>query len=189
MASLTLLAQDPSEGVQQYESGNYNEAERTLRSAVQKNSEDAKALSYLGLTLIAKGKTSEAAPLLEKADSLSPSEQSKLGLARVYIERKDPGKAEDLINQAAEMNSDSNDVPYYRGLLQISQGKFEEGAEQLENATERNPNNAYAHYYAGLAYNSLKRTDKVIEHFDKFLKLAPQAPEAKKVQSIMKSAR
>ena len=59
--------------------------------------------------------------------------------------------------------------------------------DDLEKAMAKNPGNAYAHYYAGVAYNGLKRTDKMVEHFQHFLRLAPRAPEAKKIQSVLRA--
>ena len=52
-----------------------------------------------------------------------------------------------------------------------------------------NPENPYAHYYAGLAYNQIKRPDKMLEHFRTFLKLAPEAPEAPKVRALLRGIR
>ena len=43
--------------------------------------------------------------------------------------------------------------------------------------------------YAGLSYNALKRPDKMIDHFQKFMKLAAKAPEADRVQSILRATR
>jgi hypothetical protein len=48
---------------------------------------------------------------------------------------------------------------------------------------------AYAHYYAGMAYNKAKRVDLMATHFERFLKLAPAAPERPVVESVMRTVR
>jgi regulator of sirC expression with transglutaminase-like and TPR domain len=59
----------------------------------------------------------------------------------------------------------------------------------LERAIKLDPKKAYSHYYAGIAYGNLKRPDKMAEHFQYFLRLAPEAPEAAKVRSYLRSLR
>ena len=44
-------------------------------------------------------------------------------------------------------------------------------------AIELKPDFAYAHYYAALAYQRQRQLPKTAEHFDAFLRLAPDAPE------------
>ena len=45
-------------------------------------------------------------------------------------------------------------------------------------AVELKPDFAYAHYYAALAYQRQRQLSKTAEHFDAFLRLAPDAPAA-----------
>jgi hypothetical protein len=40
-----------------------------------------------------------------------------------------------------------------------------------------------------MAYNGLKRPDKMLTHFELFLKMKPDAPEARKVNSVVRAAR
>ena len=46
---------------------------------------------------------------------------------------------------------------------------------------------AYAHFYAGLAYSKARRIDLTAQHFQTFLRLAPQAAERGEVQSIIRT--
>jgi regulator of sirC expression with transglutaminase-like and TPR domain len=61
--------------------------------------------------------------------------------------------------------------------------------DDLEAYLSKYPEQAYAHYYAGLAYNGVRRPDKMLTHFELFLKLKPDAPEARKVRSVMRTVR
>jgi tetratricopeptide (TPR) repeat protein len=60
-------------------------------------------------------------------------------------------------------------------------------AAEFQKASDIDPNWAYAHYYAGIAYSKIKRADLTASHFQAFLRLAPQAPERGEVQSILRT--
>jgi regulator of sirC expression with transglutaminase-like and TPR domain len=48
-------------------------------------------------------------------------------------------------------------------------------------------NNAYAYYYAGLAYADSGNGAKAVDTLKYFLQLAPSAPEAAKVKALIDS--
>ena len=52
---------------------------------------------------------------------------------------------------------------------------------------ELKPDFAYAHYYAALAYQRQRQLSKTAEHFDAFLRLAPDAPERSAVLAILRT--
>ena len=54
-------------------------------------------------------------------------------------------------------------------------------------AVELKPDFAYAHYYAALAYQRQRQLPKTAEHFDAFLRLAPDAPERSAVVAILRT--
>jgi tetratricopeptide (TPR) repeat protein len=86
--------------------------------------------------------------------------------------------------EAAEKNAE-----YYRtrGMIELKRERHAEAAEHLGKAVEIDPKDAYAHYYLGMANSRLRKTDQMIKHFQLFLELAPDAPEAGKVRSLLKS--
>jgi len=151
---------------------------------VQQDEGNARANLYLGLALIEQGKSSDAEPFIAKADELSPSGETKTGKARLAIEKKDYDAAESALKDA-----DGEDVPYVRGLLELNRKQYEDAAKDLDGYSQSHPAHAYAHYYAGMAYNSLKRPDKMLTHFELFLKMKPDAPEARKVNSVVRAVR
>ena len=109
---------------------------------------------------------------------------SNLALARMLVEQKDLDKAEEMLTDA-----DGPDREYVRGLLQFQRGQNKEAAATLESYLQDHAEQPYAHYYAGLAYNALKRPDKMLTHFEIFVKLKPDAPEAKKVRAVLSTGR
>jgi tetratricopeptide (TPR) repeat protein len=82
------------------------------------------------------------------------------------------------------------DLPYSHfqlGLALARQQAWAEAAAEFDAASERQPSNAYAHYYGGMMHYRANRIDRMAVHFDQFLKLAPEAPERPEVLSIMRT--
>ena len=75
------------------------------------------------------------------------------------------------------------------GLVESARGNQAPAAEAFAKAAELEPQFAYAHYEAGMAFYKIKRVDRMAVYFENFLKLAPNAPEAPAVKSIMKTVR
>jgi tetratricopeptide (TPR) repeat protein len=180
----TALAADAGRGKPLYTEGKYSEAEAELRKVVQDEADNMEARRYLGLALIEQNKASDAAPFIEKAYESDPSGDNKIALARLHVARKDYDKAEEALKDA-----EGNELEYVRGLLDLNRDNFEAAARNLEAYSEKNPEHAYAHYYAGLAYNGLKRPDKMLSHFQTFISKRPDAPEARKVRAVLKTGR
>jgi tetratricopeptide (TPR) repeat protein len=188
---LPLIAEDKlSQAIELYESKKYRDAETTLREVLVEDSSNSRARHTLGLVLLELDNAGEAAAELQKAVELGPAtDKLQVDLARANVKLKEWDKAEAALKAAEEIKSDNPDIPYYRGMVAAAHKDYAASAANFEKAIELNPNNAYAHYYAGLAYNALKRSDKTVQHLDAFLRLAPDAPEAKKVQSLLRSFR
>lgn len=181
---------DLDRGIELFEAGKYRDAEPLLSAAAKADPENARAHEFLGRVRLELRKFNEAQTELSKADALSPNNGTvQIALARVYLEQKQLDKAEKAANRAAELSDSDPDVPLYRGAIAVARRDYKTGAALLEEAIGKKPDAAYAHYYAGLAYNGLRQPDKMVEHFRSFLKLAPDAPEAAKVESLLRATR
>lgn len=190
LVAIPALASDLDRGIQLYESGKYDEAERILRSVVDSDAKNARAHQYLGLALLNLDKPEEALASLRHADQLDPRlTDVKLGLTRVYLEQRKLGEAEDSLKKLEVIAPNNKELPFYRGLLHAARGDHERAVKDLEVALKERPENARAHYYLGLSYSRVNRPDKMVEHFQYFLKLAPDAPEAPKVRSLLRNVR
>lgn len=181
-ASLSLA--DVQHGISLYEKGDYTNAASELRAAVKAEPDDARANRYLGLTLIEQGKSSEAEPFIKKSDELESNSDSKLALARLYIEQKKWDQAESALEEGG------GDMAHYlRGMMLVNKKQYPEAITELESFIDKQADHAYAHYYLGLAYNGRKRPDKMMTHFEMFLRMRPDAPEARKVRAVMQTGR
>jgi tetratricopeptide (TPR) repeat protein len=185
---LPAIAEDKlGRAIELYESKNYREAEPALREVLGEDPGNSRARHTLGLVLMELKNYGEAANELQKAlESGAPTDQIQVDLARAYVELHDWDKAEAALRAA---QGDNPEVYYLRGRVASGRKDYAAAAPDFEKAIELNPRHAYAYYYAGIAYNSLKRRDKTVQYFNTFLKLAPDAPEAEKVQSLLRALR
>jgi tetratricopeptide (TPR) repeat protein len=184
VATFTTSAQDLDRGIELYRQNDFAAAVSTLRQVVDGDGNNVRANRYLGLALLDQGKVAEAEPFILKANELDPSGESKMAMARLYIEKKDYDTAAECLKEA-----EGEELPYVRGLLNLHRKQFGQAANDLEAFSKRYPEFAYAHYYAGLAYNGLKRPDKMLTHFEMFVRMKPEAPEARRVRSVLQSGR
>lgn len=75
------------------------------------------------------------------------------------------------------------------GLVQTLRNDFGGASAALEKAAQIDGADAYAHYYAGLAASKLRRTDRMIAHFEAFVRLAPEAPERPTVETLLRTVK
>jgi Flp pilus assembly protein TadD len=110
----------------------------------------------------------------------------------MYQEKLDPAlrtleEAEKDLH--AEEQAAQADLHLTRGMILLKRDKFADAAKELNRALELEPKNAWAHYYMGMAQSRLRRTDLMAQHFEIFLQLEPNSPEAARVRSLLRSAR
>jgi len=136
----------------------YSQAESTLRAAVAAQPDNPNAHLQLAVALFEQNKVAEAATELDAAAAL----------------------AEGTPQEQAEYYR-------YRGSVAARQEKWPESVQALEKAIALDPKQPYNHYYIGVAYSKTKRPDKMVEHLQMFLKLAPNAPEAPKCKALLRA--
>ena len=183
------LGQGLDRGIEQYKAFQFAEAEGTLREVTQAEPENSEAHRYLALTLLAAEKVDEAEGAANRARELAPdSDAVRVTQARVFIQKQRFDEAEGLLREAGEINGENPEVYLYRGALRLAQRNYQAAVDELNGAISRRTDNPYAHYYSGLAWNGLRKPDKMIESFQTFLRVAPNAPEAARVKSLLRSA-
>jgi tetratricopeptide (TPR) repeat protein len=185
---------DLQKGIELYETRKYSEAAAELRDVAKAEPENVTAKYYLGLALLELKEYEPAAEQFklaeeQRSDVKPRMDQIKAGLAQVYTEQKQYDEAQRLIDEALKENDKSAEALFAQGKLQVYRKDYAPAITALEKAIELNPNNAYAHYYAGIAYSNVRRPDRMVNEFQIFLKLAPDAPEADKVKSLLRSVR
>jgi tetratricopeptide (TPR) repeat protein len=91
--------------------------------------------------------------------------------------------------QAAGSAGDLPEAHFQLGLVLAKRESWREAAAAFDRAAELDPSMAYAHYYGGLMHYRAKRPDRMAISFERFLQLAPDAPERPEVLQIMRTIR
>ena len=193
MLAIPVMAADLGHGKELYEQKNYTEAVSELQPLVDETADHREARYYLALSLIKLDRLDEAKAQLDaiaQADEGAPSEADlKTARAEIPMARKEYPAAATLLNEAIALNPDHVQARMLRAEIGLHEKNYKPVAEDAEKVIALDPKNAYAYYYAGIAFSNLKRPDKMADYFQSFLKLAPNAPEAAKVQSLLRSLR
>jgi tetratricopeptide (TPR) repeat protein len=99
----------------------------------------------------------------------------------------DSGRAVTLAKQATEAAGDNPFAFYQLGLSASKASDWGTAAAAFGRALELKGDFAYAHYYAALAHQRMRQLSQTAQHFEAFLRLAPDAPERQAVQAIMRT--
>lgn len=195
--ALPQTSEDLARARDLYHGKKFQEAETLLRRILDTEPGNAEAGYWLGLSLVELKRFDEAEQALRKAEENRPEgaesmpriDMIRIGLARCFMERDRLAEAQAAVDEALRIKADNPEAYFYRGMLEARRKDYAASARSMDKAIELDPKNAYAYYYAGLAYNQIKRPDMVVQRLQAFLKLAPDAPEAPKVQSLLRSIR
>jgi tetratricopeptide (TPR) repeat protein len=112
-----------------------------------------------------------------------------IGKAGAALESGDIDAALAAATEAVQADGELGFAHYQLGLVQTRRTTYAAAAQSFGRAAELMPAFAYAHYYAGLAFQRIKNINRMATHLESFLKLAPNAPERLSVMAIMKSVR
>jgi tetratricopeptide (TPR) repeat protein len=112
-----------------------------------------------------------------------------VGLSGQQLMQDDAAGALASAQQAVAMNDGMAEAHYQLGLVYAKQQQWAPAAAEFDRVNQINPGNAYAHYYGGLMEYRASHPDRMANHFEQFLKLAPDAPERPEVTQIMRTVR
>jgi tetratricopeptide (TPR) repeat protein len=112
-----------------------------------------------------------------------------IGLSGQQLMQDDVDGALASAQHAVEMDGGMAEAHYQLGLVLAKRQDWANAAAEFDRVTEISPSNAYAHYYGGLMQYRANRPDRMANHFEQFLKLAPDAPERPEVTQIMRTVR
>lgn len=93
--------------------------------------------------------------------------------------------AQDAVTRAPKLAQSH----FQLGLVHAKRQAWKEAGIAFDRAGELDPQDAYAFYYGGLSHYRAGRRDLMAVRFERFLKLAPDAPERPEVLQIMRTIR
>jgi tetratricopeptide (TPR) repeat protein len=179
------LAQDAAEARRLFEAGQYQQAIQTADAAAAPDALYTAAQSHQKL-----GASDEARSTYGRlAERGEDDPWHFIGLSGQQLLDGDTDGALAAAQQAVQMAGTLSEAHYQVGLVLAKRQDWRPAAEAFDRAVDLNPANAYAHYYGGLMQYRAGRPDRMANHFEQFLKLAPEAPERPEVLQIMKTVR
>jgi len=185
MAAPAAFAQDSSQVQKLFEAGQY---QRVVDSA-QPGGDPA----VLYTAAQSHQKLGENDQAIETYGALASRDESDIwhfiGLSGQQLVQDDAEGALASARHAVEMDGGMAEAHYQLGLVLAKRQEWAPAAAEFDRVTEINPSNAYAHYYGGLMQYRANRPDRMANHFEQFLKLAPDAPERPEVTQIMRTVR
>jgi tetratricopeptide (TPR) repeat protein len=168
----------------------YGDAEARLRKATELTPNDPAAWVYLGETYLRQRRDGDAAGAFRKAAEVAQARGGAeaayhLGVAQQRLKQYDEAVS---TLQGARAPSPAL-IPYQIGVTRAFQGNWSAAAEQLDRAIGMDSGLAYAYYYRGLAQEKLGRKDLLVSDMERFLALAPNAPEAEQAKAILRAVK
>ncbi|MFP5284859.1 MAG: tetratricopeptide repeat protein [Thermoanaerobaculia bacterium] len=168
----------------------YGEAEAQLRKATELSPSDPAAWVYLGEVYIRQRKNGEAEAAFRKAADLGSTKAG--GDAAYYrgVALQRLGQYDQAVaTLSGAQGPEAGLVAYQIGFTRSFQENWPAALEQLNRAIEENPRLAYAYYYRGLVHDKVGRKDLLVNDMEKFLALAPNAPEAERAKAALRAVK
>lgn len=164
-----------------YQSGAYEQAVDAARDGDP-------ASTYLAAQALIKLERSDRA--VAEMTRLRASEDAAwrlIGESGEALIANDAGRAVEIGRRAIDADAGNPFAHYQLGLAAAKANDWGAAVAGFTRAIELKPDFAYAHYYAGLSYQRQRQLSKTAEHFDAFLRLAPDAPERSAVLAILRT--
>lgn len=171
-------------GTVAYGAGDYGTALARFEEAVQRNPQDAEALSNLGQILVRLNRTAESLPYFERATALNPDRWTyRFNYARALglLQRWDEAIAS--YKQAQELFPQDYVTTFNLGLALHQKGDEVAAVEEYRKAIALEPGDASFRMALAISYERMgKKADAAVEYAE-YLRLSPEAADADKVRA------
>lgn len=138
-----------------------------------------------GIGLYNQGKYAEAEKVLRP---LSGAEARAFLAGSVARQGRGP-EAVAPAEEALEANPTHEIAVYALGRGLVEQKKWDEVVARMSAVIEKNQRVAYAYYWRGFGYQNTGQGARMLDDFQAFLGLAPEAPEATTVKQLLATYR
>lgn len=179
-AGIAAAAEQRPEVQRLFQSGNYEQVVEAAQDA------DPASTFLAAQALLKLNRTEQAVSAFHRLGASGPVWRL-IAESGEALAANDAGRAVERGRKATETD-DSNPFAFYQlGLAASKAGDWGTASGAFTGAIERKPDLAYAHYYGALVHQRQRQLPQAAEHFEAFLRLAPEAPERQAVQAIMRS--
>lgn len=172
-----------------FERGAYDEAVQRVNEERGAGNNDLAAAYLAGLAYEKLGRGQDARAEYARLSGSDNETWHAIGQSAIALLDGAMDEAVGEGRKARDLTGENGWAYYQLGMVHLKRSEFNDAARALDRAAELMGEFAYAHYYAGIAHQREKRFNQMAEHFQVFLKLAPDAPEKKQVQLALNSLR
>ncbi|MBK8596035.1 MAG: hypothetical protein IPP07_11400 [Holophagales bacterium] len=174
----------------------YDESANILRKAALTAPADARVPLWLGETFLRAKKMADADAAFRKSAELAaaavaakPDDAGALlvqGTALSRLRRYDEAMV--ALGKARDLDGGSPETLYQMGSTRAFQQKWTDAVTLLTQSLEKDSGTAFAYYYRALAQEKLGKKDQMVIDLDRFVKVAPAAPEADRARALLAAA-
>ena len=181
LSGSAVAAEQKPEVQRLFQSGAYEQAVEAARDG------DPASTFLASQALLKLDRTDRAVAELTRLRASENPSWRLVGESGEALIANDAGRAIELARRAVEADGNNPFAQYQLGLSAGKANDWGTAMTGFTRAIEVKPDFAFAHYYAGISYQRLRQLSKTAEHFDAFLRLAPDAPERGAVVAILRT--
>ena len=181
LSGSALAAEQKPEVQRLFQSGSYEQAVEAARDG------DPASTFIASQALLKLDRSDRALAEMTRLRASDNAAWRLIGESGEALIGNDAGRAADIARRAIEADGGNPFAHYQLGLAAGKANDWGTAVEGFTRAVELKPDFAYAHYYAALAYQRQRQLPKTAQHFDAFLRLAPDAPERGAVIAILRT--
>lgn len=156
--------------------GAYEQAERALSFVLAQSPGNTYVRQLLATTLLKQGKPSLALDTLKPLLPQAADVQTLALAGEVYMALKEPRKAAEYFEQAAQTAPDNTEVQTGLAVSRLAGGDLQSGIAELEKASQMDPKHTRADGTLIITYIQLRQYDKALAAIDVLEKKQPNSP-------------
>lgn len=168
-------------GINHFQQGHLQEAERFLRDSLKYDAKNAAAHNYLGLTLLLQGRLPEAEAGFRRALEINNSfADAHNNLGVTYLQMGELAKASQELGIARQdtVYSTNPSVWLNLGLVEMRKGAPGDAVAFYNEALSRDKDYVIAHFHRAQAYEQMGQLDDAAEDYRRFTEVQKDDPEA-----------
>jgi tetratricopeptide (TPR) repeat protein len=174
------------QGVKLYQGGKFDQAIAAFEAVLKDKDDFAEGHYNLGLAYLRNGETEKALAAMTRAVELKPDFlEAYFGLGQIYVEKGDYQEAIGVFNKAIAAAPEAPEPYLNLGILYFNNKQDDLAEAALLKAAALKPAFPQPYYQLGLLYLRKDEVEKSRQNFEKFLSLAPEAPEAAAVRDML----
>jgi tetratricopeptide (TPR) repeat protein len=181
LSGSALAAEQKPEVQRLFQSGSYEQAVEAARDG------DPASTFIASQALLKLDRSDRAVAEMTRLRASDNAAWRLIGESGEALIANDAGRAVEIARRAIEADGANPFAHYQLGLAAGKANDWGTAVEGFTRTVELKPDFAYAHYYAALAYQRQRQLPKTAQHFDAFLRLAPDAPERGAVVAILRT--